>query len=328
MLFSGVGDLSDYGTAGRPAGGAPRTGGAAVGLAPVPAGHTEGMGARVQAEAIGERSHDALEKAADSTWLERLARAGLAARGLLYVVVAVLALQVARGHSDTRADKQGALQTVVHQPLGKVLVLLLAVGFAGYALWRFVAAAVGPADEDDARKAVLKRVGYAARGAVYAFFCASAVKLLVSAGGQAGSDNAEADWTRRVLDWPGGTWLVQAVGLAVVVGGLYVGWRGLSRTFRKRLKSYEMGPAERRWILGVGTVGMVARMVVLVLIGVLLVIAAAQHDPGQAVGIDGALKRLADRSYGPPLLAVVAFGFAAYGLYSFAEARYRRVGSS
>jgi len=286
------------------------------------------MGAHVEAEAVKDRSHDALEKAADSTWLERLARAGLAARGLLYVVVAILALQVARGQSDTRADKQGALQTVVRQPLGKVLVLLLAVGFAGYALWRFVAAALGPADEDDARKAVLKRVGYAARGGLYTFFFLSALKLLVSSGGQAGSDNAEADWTRRVLDWPGGTWLVEAVGLAVVVGGLYVGWRGLSRTFRKRLKSYEMSPAERRWILGVGTVGMVARMLVIVLIGVLLVVAAAQHDPGQAVGIDGALKRLADRSYGPPLLAVVAFGFGAYGLYSFAEARYRRVGSS
>jgi hypothetical protein len=302
------------------------TRGAAPGLARVPVGHTEDMGARVQAEAVRERSHDALERAADSTWLERLARAGLVARGLLYLVVAVLALQVAQGHSDKRADKQGALQTVVHQPLGRVLVLLLAVGFAGYAIWRLVAAALGP-DDDDRRKAMMKRVGYAGRGALYGFFCASAVKLLVSSGGSAGSDNAEADWTRRVLDWPAGTVLVGAVGLAVVVGGLYVGWRGLSRTFRTRLKAHEMSPAERRWILGVGTVGMVARMLVIVLIGGLLVVAAAQHDPGQAVGIDGALKRLADRQYGPALLTVVAFGFAAYGLYSVAEARYRRVGS-
>jgi hypothetical protein len=286
------------------------------------------MGARVQLEEARDRSHVALEQAADSTWLERLARAGLVARGLVYVVVAVLALQVARGHSNTRADKQGALHTVVRQPLGKVLVLLLAVGFAGYALWRFIDAAVGPSDEDDARKAALKRVGCLARGGLYAFFSLSAAKLLVSSSGGAASDNAEADWTRRVLDWPAGTWLVEAVGLVVIGAGLYIGWRGLSRKFRKRLKAAEMSRTERRWILGVGTVGMVARMLVTVLIGVFLIVAAAQHDPDQAVGIDGALKRLADRSFGPALLALVAFGFAAYGLYSLAEARFRRVGTS
>ena len=284
------------------------------------------MGARLQAEEVKERSQDALERAAGSQWLERMARAGLATRGLLYLVVARLAVQVARGHRETRADKQGALRTVVHQPLGKVLVLILAAGFAGYALWRFVEAAVGPSDEEDPRKAVVKRMGYAARGILYTGFFASAAKLLVWSNTSNSGDNAEADWTRRVLDWPGGAWLVEAVGLAVIAGGLYVGWRGLARKFRKRLKSYEMGRAERRWILGVGTVGMVARMLVTVLVGVFLIAAAAEHDPGQAVGIDGALKRLADRSFGPPLLVAVAFGLAAYGLYSLAEARYRRVG--
>ncbi|HEX3621999.1 MAG TPA: DUF1206 domain-containing protein [Acidimicrobiales bacterium] len=286
------------------------------------------MGARLQVEEAKERSQEALERAADSTWLERLARAGLVSRGLLYIVVALLALQVARGHGDTRADKQGALHTVVHEPFGKVLVLALAVGFAGYAAWRFVEAAVGPSGEDDARKAALKRIGYAARGGLYAFFSLSAAKLLVSSSGDPGSDNSEADWTRRVLDWPGGRWLVGAVGLVVIGSGLYVGWRGLARKFRKGLKSFEMGPVARRWILGVGMVGMVARMLVTVLIGAFLVVAAADHDPNQAVGIDGALKRLADRSFGPPLLALVALGFLAYGLYSLAEARYRRVGSS
>ncbi len=286
------------------------------------------MGARLEVDEVKERSQQALERAAGSTWLERLARAGLVARGLLYMVVALLALQVARGHNDTRADKQGALHTVVHEPMGKVLVLLLAVGFAGYAVWRFVEAAVGPPDEDDARKAAAKRIGCLARSGLYAFFSLSAAKLLVSSSGKGGADTAEADWTRRVLDWPGGTWLVEAVGVVVIGAGLYVGWRGLSRKFRRRLKAAEMGRSERRGILAAGTVGMVARMLVTVLIGALLIVAAAQHDPDQAVGIDGALKRLADRSFGPALLALVALGFAAYGLYSLAEARYRRVGAS
>jgi len=283
------------------------------------------MGGRVDAEQVRERAEDALEDAAESTWLERLARAGLVARGLVYAVVALLALQVARGHNGTRADKQGALQAVVGKPFGRVLVLLLALGFAGYALWRFVEAAVGPADERDDRKAKFKRVGSAARGALYTFLSASAVKVFIWSHQAATSERQEADWTARVLNWPAGTWMVQAVGLGFIGGGLYVGWRGLSGKFRKRLKSLEMGAAGRRWIRWIGAVGMVARMLVLVTIGAFLIGAARGHDPNQAVGIDGALKRLAGSAHGTLLLVVVAFGLAAYGVYSFAEARYRRV---
>jgi hypothetical protein len=275
-------------------------------------------------EEVKDRAQDALEDAAESSWLERLARAGLVARGLLYVVVGILAVQVAAGHGEARADKQGALQTVVRQPFGRLLVLLLAVGFAGYAAWRFVEAAVGPPGEDDPRKAKVKRVGCAARGVLYTFLFASAVKLFIWSK-DATDQRPEADWTARVLDWPAGIWLVQAAGLVAIGAGVYVGWRGLSGKFRKGLKSVEMGRAERVWIRGVGTVGMVARMLVTVLIGVFLITAARQHDPAQAVGIDGALRRLAERSYGPALLVLVACGLAAYGLYSFAEARYRRV---
>jgi len=284
------------------------------------------MGARAQVEEAKERSQDALGRAAESTWLERLARAGLVARGVVYLVVGLLALQIARGHEE-EADKQGAMQAVVRQPFGRVLVLALAIGFGGYALWRFIEAAVGPAGERDAKKANVKRLLYAARGALYAGFCASAVKLLIWSEHKPGNAS-QVDWTKRVLGWPGGTFLVEAVGVGVIVGGLYVGWSGLARKFRKRLKAAEMGRAERRWILGVGTVGMAARMVVTVLIGVFLIAAARQHDPQKALGIDGTLKNLAGRPYGPALLVVVAFGLAAYGLYSFAEARYRRVGSS
>jgi len=274
---------------------------------------------------VKERSQGAVERASRSDWLENLARAGLATRGVLYVVVAILAVQVATGHGGERADKQGALQAVLQQPLGRLLLLVLAVGLGGYALWRFVEAIVGPPDEADPSKATLKRVGSAARGLLYTAFFVSAVQLVIWSGIESGSDDAQSDWTARVLDWPGGTWLVVATGLAIIGGGLYVGWRGLSRKFRKRLKSAEMGTAERRWIVGFGTVGMVARMIVFSMIGVFLIGAALRHDPDQAVGIDGALKRLADRPYGPTLLFVVALGLAAYGVYSFAEARYRRV---
>jgi hypothetical protein len=295
-------------------------------LALIHPGHTEDMG--VDVEEVKEKAEGALEEAAESTWLERLARGGLVARGLLYVVVAVLATQVAAGHNETRADKQGALQAVVRQPFGRVLVLLLAAGFAGYAAWRFVEAAVGPADQPDAdsAKGKVKRVGYFLRAGLYTFFFGSAVKLFIWTNRAATNEGAEADWTARVLTWPGGMWLVQAVGLGAIGAGLYIGWRGVAGKFRKRLKSLEMGDAVRRWVRVVGTVGMISRMLISIMIGVFLIAAARDHDPNQAVGIDGALRRLADRPYGPTLLVLVAVGLAAYGLYSFAEARYRRVG--
>lgn len=280
----------------------------------------------VDVEDMKDRAEDALEDAADSTWLQRLARAGLVARGLLYVVVGILATQVAAGHDEAKPDKQGALQAVLRQPFGRLLVLLLAVGFAGYAAWRFVEAAVGPADQPDTNKVRVKRVGYFLRGCLYAFFFGSAVRLFIWSNSVASSETPEQDWTARVLDWPLGTWLVQGAGLVAIGAGLYIGWRGVSGKFRKRLKSLEMGPGIQLWVRAVGTVGNVARMLIVSMIGVFLIAAARQHDPEQAVGIDGALKRLADRPYGPTLLVAMALGLAAYGVYSFAEARYRRVG--
>jgi len=127
------------------------------------------------------------------------------------------------------------------------------------------------------------------------------------------------------LSWPGGRLLVAAVGIGVVGAGLYIGWRGWKQKFAKKLKSYEMDTGERKWILRLGTVGNIARMIVFVLIGVLLVAAAAQTDPSAAVGVDGALRRLAARNFGPTLLGFVALGLAAFGMYSLAEARYRRL---
>ena len=276
---------------------------------------------------ILDRPDDVVDKVQDNEWFQRLARWGLAVRGVMYLLIALLAVRVAAGDRDDRADKQGALQAVVRQPLGKVLVAALAVGFAGYALWRLVAAARGPTGEEDARKATFKRIGYAARGLFYVGLFATAVRLIVANSGSSAREQAP-DWTARVMGWPGGRLLVVAAGLAIVGGGLYVGWRGVSRKFRKHLKGYEMTPRQRRWIVALGTVGNVARSVVFVVVGVLLLAAALQHDPTTAVGIDGALRRLAGRDYGPALLGLVALGLATFGLYSLAEARFRRVSGS
>ncbi|MGI8683746.1 MAG: DUF1206 domain-containing protein [Acidimicrobiales bacterium] len=266
---------------------------------------------------------DLADKAADSPWVEGLARAGLVARGVLYLTVGVLALQIAFGSKDKNADKQGALSALARQPLGKFLLVAVAVGFAGYALWRFLDAILDTDGEGTDLSGIAKRAADFARGLLYVSFFVTAVRLVTGSSGE--DQSKEADVTARVMSAPLGRFLVALVGAAIVGGGLYTGYRAVSKKYRKKLRTGEMSPTVRRMVTAVASVGLAARMVVFLLIGTFLLKAAIDYDANEAVGVDGALKRLADRPYGPLLLAVVAVGLFAYGLYSFVEARYRKV---
>ena len=268
----------------------------------------------------------AANQAARSPWVEKLGRFGLAARGVVWILVGVLAVRVAMG-SGEKADKDGALQTVAEQPFGKFLLVLLAIGFAGYALWRFVQAAVERGDGDG--KAWAKRAGYAARGAVYVALLLSTIPLITaksSNGGGGGSGGgSEDDWTAKVLDAPFGRALVIAAGLALIAIGLWLGYRGVEKKFVRHLKTGEMSPSVRTWAVRLGVIGHVARMVVFAIIGWFLIQAAIDYKPDEAVGLDGALQSVRDASYGPILLGVLALGLIAFGVYSLVESRYREV---
>lgn len=266
---------------------------------------------------------DLADKAADSPWVEGLARAGLVARGVLYVMIGALALQVAFGRKDQEADKQGALTTLARQPLGKILLVVVAVGFAGYALWRFLDAILDTDGEGTDLSGMAKRAADFARGLLYTSFFVAAVRLITGTSGD--DQNNEADLTAKVMAAPLGRVAVALVGLAIVGGGVYTGYRAVSKKYRKKLQLGDMSPTIRKAVTAVASAGLAARMVVFVLIGTFLLRAAIRYDPNQAVGVDGALKRLADRPHGPWLLALVAVGLFTYGLYSFVEARYRRV---
>ncbi|HEX5613673.1 MAG TPA: DUF1206 domain-containing protein [Acidimicrobiia bacterium] len=275
---------------------------------------------------LTDRLESARDEVRDSTAVEGIARTGLAARGVMYSVIALLALQIAWGDRKDQADKDGALETVARQPLGKVLLVILAAGFAAYAFWRLVQVFV--ADEDVDAKGVGKRLGYLFRAALYAVLSWSAVAVVLSSSersqdGRSGSD--EREWTARVFEWPAGRAVVVAVGLAVIGFGLYNGFRAARGKWKKKLALHEASPMMRTWITRVAAVGLSARMIVYVLVGIFLIQAAWQYDAREAVGIDGALRRLADRAWGTWMLVAVAFGLFAYGLYSFVEARYRRV---
>jgi Domain of Unknown Function (DUF1206) len=150
------------------------------------------------------------------------------------------------------------------------------------------------------------------------------VEILLGSGGGNGSGSAK-EAAAGVLGWPAGTWLVGIAGALLVGVALYQGYRGISREFLDDSKTEEMSPGTRTWIKRIGTFGHLARMVVFGLVGIFLIKAAIDYNPAKAVGLDGALAKLAHEPYGPVLLGIVATGLLAFALYSLSDARYRRI---
>lgn len=279
-----------------------------------------GISARSGSTSMREARHAGNEFARSATF-EWLSRAGFVARGVIYGIIGLLALQLALGTGGKATNQQGALKTIAHQPFGKLLLILVAVGLGGYALWRLVRAALGHGPEG--QDSGLDRVTALASGIVYAGLCVVAVKVLINE--HAKSSGNPHKVAAGVLGWPAGTWIVGIAGVVMVGVGLYQGYRGLSKDFLHDSKTEEMSPAVRTWITRLGIFGYLARMVVFVLVGMFLVKAARDFDARAAVGLDGALAKIAHASYGPWLLGVVACGLIAFALYSISDARYRRI---
>lgn len=261
------------------------------------------------------------EKVARSRGFEWLARSGFVARGVIYGIIGILAIKLAFGDGGKTTNQQGALKVIAQQPFGKVLLVMVAVGLAGYALWRFIHALLGHGPEDS--DSGFDRIAAVGSGIVYAGLCVIAVEILLGSG-SSGSGNTQKT-TAGVLGWPGGTWLVGIAGVVLIGIGLYQGYRGISKGFLKDSKTEQMSAWIRNWIEWIGSFGHLARMVVFGLVGVFLIKAAIDFNPNKAVGLDGALAKLAHASYGPFLLAIVAAGLIAFGVYSLSDARYRRI---
>ncbi|MCO5996746.1 DUF1206 domain-containing protein [Actinoallomurus rhizosphaericola] len=263
-------------------------------------------------------------RASNSTPFQLLARSGLAARGVIYLLVGYLAVRIAFGKGGQQADRQGALQTVAGTTGGTVILWLLALGFAGLALWRYSEALLGQSGPDGHK--ATKRLSSLARGVFYTAVCASTVAFNVGAGGPGSSDKKSKDLTAKAMhDIPAGRWLVLLVGIGFVAGGIGIAVGALRRNFEKRLKTEQMSAGIRKVVEALGMVGRSTRALVFAAAGVFLGYAAITYDPGKAKGIDGTLREFASTSVGPWLLVLVALGLVIFGLYSFCEARWRRL---
>jgi hypothetical protein len=251
---------------------------------------------------------------------EWLSRAGFVARALIYGIIGILALKLAVGHRGEVTNQQGALHTVAHQPFGKLLLTLVAIGLGGYSLWRLVRAGIGHGREGS--DTGVDRIAGLASGIAYGALCVVAIAILLGNGG--GTGNTEKT-TAGVFGWPAGTWIVGIAGVVMIGVALYQGYRGITKTFLDDSKVENMGSRTKEWIGRLGLIGHLARGVVFGLVGIFLIKAAVDYNPGAAVGLDGALAKIVHRSYGPIALGVVAVGLVAFALYSLSDARYRRI---
>ena len=261
-------------------------------------------------------------RAGRSDWVERFGRAGLVAKGVLYAVVGILAIKVALGGRENSPDRQGALNAIAEQPLGRVLLGVLALGLAGYALWRLSQGFLDRDDEGDDAKGLVKRGSAVARAAWYGLLAVFTVERIVDS--RPGSSN-EQRTTAGVFELPLGRYLVYAAGLAFFAAAAFNGYRAVTCKFNKKLKTGEMSDVEEKAATGVGILGHLARLVVFGLIGAFLVEAAWTFESKEARGLDGALLELSQEPHGGLLLGAVAVGLIAYALYCFVQARYRDI---
>jgi hypothetical protein len=260
-------------------------------------------------------------RASDSRPAQLLARSGLAARGVIWILIGWVAIGVAFGHHSHQADQQGALQVLASEPYGLVLLWLLGIGFAGYALWCLGEAAYGVAGEGKGAGPRLKAL---LRAVVYAFFAYLTFQVIV--GHHGNQTRSEQDLTASLMhEGAGGRWLVGVAGVIIVIVGIVLITGGIRRTFLKYLQTSQMSSRTRRIVERLGVVGSAARGVLIGLAGIGVIDAAITFKPSKAGGLDKALLTLRNQPFGELLLIIAALGLITFGIYGLCEARWRRV---
>ncbi|MER7725213.1 DUF1206 domain-containing protein [Streptomyces sp. NPDC096323] len=284
--------------------------------------------------ATARRGRGQARRAGNSRAVEAGGRAGFVARGVIYFLVGVLALRIAfdsggggagGDQKGKQADRGGALAEIAQKPFGSVLLWVLGAALVGMVLWRLSEAAFGAAGPDGHKAS--KRLASAGRAVFYAFVAYSV--LLFAAGdrgsGSGSGDTQSKDVTAEVLGMPGGRWLVAAGGAVIAGAGLWIAGRAALRKFHKHLRLGAMSPAARRTVDITGVFGGVARGLVFAVAGGFAVAAAAKARSGEAKGMDDTLRSFSTTPAGPWLLALIAAGLVAFGLFSCANARWRRL---
>ncbi len=248
-----------------------------------------------------------------------VARIGLTARGIVYILIGFLAYLVATG-SRAEIDQGSVLDQLLLRPGGRLMVGLVAIGFACYALWRLFEAGFGVTGE---KKGVRFRLISLVRGLIYASLTLTAISIFT--GSRQRQSTQQRGYVIDVLSKPGGRAALGLLGIIVVAVGLTGLSDGLNTKFMHSFQGAKLSAVTRIWICRLGRIGISARGFVFAIVGVLLIYAAWTRNATKATGLDGALKSLRNQPFGGPLLGLVASGLVIFGIYGLAEARYRQI---
>jgi hypothetical protein len=278
----------------------------------------------VSAQGSARSAMGAADEAGNSDSLEHLARIGLIAYGVVHLLVAWLALQLAWGSRQESADQSGAMRTLAESPVGTPLLWVVAVGMIALAVWQ--AAEVlrwrhGWSASGKTRTKALRKSGKAiVKAVIYASLAVLAIRF-ATGGGQSSSQQQQQQ-TAGVFAWPAGRWLVGAIGLILIGVGAYHVYKGVTKRFLKEIDTTEASPGALKLVTRLGQVGFPGKGVALAVVGALLAYAALTFDPSKAQGLDGALRTILELPLGTILLTLVAVGIAAFGAYCLVRARY------
>jgi hypothetical protein len=264
-----------------------------------------------QAESIGR-------KADNSTALDHAVRVGIVAYGIVHLLIAWVAVQLALGNRAGSASSDGALSQMARTPLGGILLYVVAAGFAALVLWQLTEALAGHRDEEG-KKRVLKRLGSGLKVLLYGALGWSALKIATGGGSDGGSTDTT---TARIMAMPGGPLLVGLVGLAVLGYALRLVYRGLSEDFMDKLTVRGQAGETGRAFELFGKAGYVSKGLALIVVAGLFLWAAWTHDPEKSGGLDQALTQVLKQPFGVPTLLALGAGIACYGLFAFAWARH------
>lgn len=255
-------------------------------------------------------------------WLTKAARVGLMAQGVVYALIGVLAIQAAVGSGGRVGGGKEAVQYLGSQPFGQALLVPIGIGLLGYAAWGFIMALADTENEGSDVSGIAKRIGFAVSGLANGAIGITALQL---ASGNSGHGGGVKTWAAKAINEPFGPWLLGVVGVVVIGVGLYQFHTAYTKRFLEKLEIASMSEKVRHAVVRMGQAGYASRGVVFPIIGAALVNAALNHDPAEAKGMGEALRTLAASTHGKILLIVVAAGLLAYGVFTVALAKYRRV---
>ncbi len=278
---------------------------------------------------MANRAKNMARSAQQTELVDKMVRIGYLARGIVYGLIGYLAIKTVINGQGRITGPQGALATIAANPLGKWVLIIVAIGLLGLFIWGLIRAFADPMNKGSDFKGLVARAGYLVSGIAYGGLFLVALGFIQGPGGRSipatGGAGSPQSAAAGIMARPFGPTLIGIIGLILIGAGLVRIWEGYQAKFHERFKAYAMNAMEREWAVRMGRFGYIALGIVLVIVGFLAFLAATTKNPARVQGLDGALLFLAHQPYGQFLLAIVALGLIAYAIYSFMGALWFRI---